>query len=169
MLPPDRLADLLPQEARTHPERPDFPSVAVLMPDRICRAAGSRWKGRRHGRPLRCCIAKGWPFCRGLARSQSATRLRLGWPAPVGRSASVTSEVRGCGLKRGLRELNTLGVEPVSYMGSLRWIRHEPRIGAGLASGHPLIRAFMRPVLAALNVLGRSAHVEASVSYGLLY
>jgi hypothetical protein len=24
--------------------------------------------------------------------------------------------------------LNTLGVEPVSYMGSLRWIRHEPRI-----------------------------------------
>ena len=99
MLPPDRLADLLPQEARTHPERPDFPSVAVLMPDRICRAAGSRWKGRRHGRPLRCCIAKGWPFCRGLARSQSATRLRLGWPAPVGRSASVTSGVRGCGLK----------------------------------------------------------------------
>jgi hypothetical protein len=45
MFPPDRLADLLPQEARTHPERPDFPSVALLIPDRICCGAGSRWKG----------------------------------------------------------------------------------------------------------------------------
>ena len=40
---------------------------------------------------------------------------------------------------------------------------------ADLASGHPLIRAFVRPVLVALNVLGRSERVEASVSYGLLY
>jgi hypothetical protein len=118
---PDGVADLLPQEARTHPERPDFPSVALLMPDRICCAEGSRWKRRRAGRPPRRYDLKTRP-----------------------------------------RELNTLGVEPVSYMGSLRWMRHEPRIGAGLVSGHPPIRAFMRPVLVALNVLGHSAHVEAS-------
>jgi hypothetical protein len=30
MLPPDRLADLPPQEASATPEQPDFPSVALL-------------------------------------------------------------------------------------------------------------------------------------------
>jgi hypothetical protein len=36
----------------------------------------------------------------------------------------------------------------------LRWIRREPRIGAGLASGHPFIRAYMRPVPAQSNAQG---------------